>query len=232
MCGIAIGFDALNVRLVSLSGSLLSVLMLGAAVSMASCGENTRMCSSADVCRGTSACVAGRCLPPEDAGTPRVAKSQRFTFQLAKSRPDDPEAFARGEVRLSSKYGWSLDYLLPQALHGMHLVEAYLLLHPLARPTQSSIVLHAQDGADRSLFPDSAGAIVHLDPPSLGTFGHARVDVHRAVTRALSDKALQEQSLSKLTLTLAAEAEGDGIIFASTGEDEPLLEIYVTPTKD
>jgi hypothetical protein len=168
-------------------------------------------------------CVSGRCLPSADAGVPVVEQSERLVLHPVVSEP------VGKEVRLSHRTSWTLGYRVPLTggLAGKQVVEAYLLLKPLARPLQSPIELHADDGADRALFPTRAGAHVHVDLPSLSDNSTVRVDVRQAIASRSVSKAQGSAALSSVLLTLNADGEGEGITFASGGTDEPVLEIFL-----
>jgi hypothetical protein len=191
---------------------LLPLMFLG-------CARDVRLCGNQDPCTGSLMCVSGRCLPSADAGTPTVEQSERVVLHPVVSEP------AGKEVRVSHRTSWTLGYRVPQS--GKQVVEAYVLLRPLSRPLQSPIELHADDGADRALFPTRAGAHVHVDLPSLSDASLVRVDVRQAVARRTLSKEAVSPGESSILLTLNGDGEGDGITFASNGVDEPVLEIYL-----
>jgi hypothetical protein len=181
------------------------------------CARDVRLCGNQDPCTGSMMCVSGRCLPPADAAAPAVERSERVVLRPVLSEPSDKE------VRVSRRSSWTLGYRLP--ISSKHVVEAYLLLKPLSRPLQSPIDLHADDGADRALFPTRAGARVHVDLPSLGDSSTVRLDVREAITRRTVEKDVA--GFSAVVFTLNGDGDGEGITFASHGTDEPVLEIFV-----
>jgi hypothetical protein len=200
--------------LLFLSFALLPVAVIG-------CARDVRLCSSQDSCSLPTMCVSGRCLAAPDAAAPVVESSERVVLRPVVSKPETDEA------RLSSGTRWVLGYQMPNT--GKQVVEAYVLLRPVARPLQSPMDLYADDGGHtywRALFPTHAGARVHVDPPSLSDPASAsvvRIDVKEAINRRTGQKGQE----SPILLTLNGSGEGAGITFASTGSDEPVLEIYL-----
>ncbi len=234
---------------------LASAIAVLSAFSTAGCRTRTALCEQPADCGGSRTCVAGRCHPLAPApGAPTTSAQPEALVNRATRvvlQPLDRETYgpgAAGELALGRDGALLVRFGVPQGLRG-HVVEAYVLLHRTRRPTDSSVSLHAGRYAtspDRwpsnksaSPRPDSAaGATTHVDrqSPTL-----VRVDVHTLVDEVIlasvqkTAKNAEENKRSvvptdDLVVAVAGacdDPDGEGMAFAASSSDGPVLEIYL-----
>jgi hypothetical protein len=195
-------------------------LVLVLAFALVACRPSLRMCDPSSACAATLACVSGRCVVPATVGAQTVSTTQRFVYRPTASQ--NAEAVNEGFARLGQGQTWALTFT---AMPITTVVEAYVLLRPVPRLTQSAIDIHAEYGGIRPLFPSAAGATSRAMPALDGQPALVRVDVSRLVKDQLEQHT---EALVPLDLTLVGdvEGEGEGVVFVASGEGEPMLEVY------
>jgi hypothetical protein len=199
-----------------------TALALAVALELSACRAPLRMCDPSTACAATLACVSGRCVVPANVGAQTVSNAQRFVYRPTANQAT--EAPNSGFARLGHGQTWALRFL---AVPITDVVEAYVLLRPVPRLTQSATDVHAEYGGIRPLFPTRAGATSRVMPAFDGQLARVRIDVQRLVKEQLEHSA---EALVPIELTVVGDASssesGDGIVFDASGEGEPLLEVY------